>query len=214
MNDPIRCHWVNNHPLYQRYHDTEWGQPQYASHDLFEQLCLEGQQAGLSWWTVLQKREHYRQQFFRHSLQQMAMIDAAQLDQLVQDPGLIRHRAKLAAIVHNANAWLTWRQQLQQQPEPVSAEVQGLPCDDAVAQQLWQIALAPCAELLNDLRPAHRQSISALPPGRQRSQLLAHRLKKKCFVFVGPETCHAFMQAVGMLQEHDPHCEWVQPAGP
>ena len=101
-----RCAWAEGSPLYRDYHDNEWGKPQFDSRKLFEKLCLEGQQAGLSWITVLQKRENYRQAFCHFDPQKIAQMTDEDINQCMQNPGLIRHRAKLEAIVKNAKAYL------------------------------------------------------------------------------------------------------------
>lgn len=105
---PKRCHWCTSDPLYQRYHDEEWGRPVTDRRTVFEFLCLESQQAGLSWITVLRKREHYRKCFHDFDPDLISTMTDAELDTLVLDAGLIRHRAKLDAIVTNAKAWLKW----------------------------------------------------------------------------------------------------------
>ena len=106
MTKPIRCPWVGNLPIYLDYHDNEWGKPQFDNQKLFEKLCLEGQQAGLSWITVLKKREAYRQAFHHFEPERVAKMTVLDLDRCMQNEGLIRHRAKLEAIVKNAKAYL------------------------------------------------------------------------------------------------------------
>lgn len=171
-----RCRWVSDDPLYQAYHDLEWGVPQYDEAALFEMLCLEGQQAGLSWITVLKKRACYRQHFFQYSIADIAQMSDEILKEKQQDTGLIRHYAKLKAIRDNAIAW----QKMQQQ---------GI---DMVAW-LWQFA--PTAT-----RSAEGQTQSP------ESERMAKQLKKQGFKFMGATTCYAFMQAVGMVKDHEPAC--------
>ena len=102
----IRCSWAGESEIYVTYHDTEWGKPEYDSQKLFEKICLEGQQAGLSWITVLKKREAYREAFHQFDPQKIALMTDSDIDLLMQNAGLIRHRAKLEAIVKNARAYL------------------------------------------------------------------------------------------------------------
>lgn len=171
-----RCHWVGDEPLYQAYHDTEWGVPLHDEHQLFEMLCLEGQQAGLSWITVLKKRVCYRQHFFQYTIDEIAQMSDELLKEKQQDTGLIRHYAKLQAIRDNAIAWQKMRQQ-------------GID----MVEWLWQFAPT--------------ETVSAV--GRVRSpesELMAKNLKKHGFKFMGATTCYAFMQAVGMVNDHEPTC--------
>jgi DNA-3-methyladenine glycosylase I len=180
----IRCGWCSADPLYQQYHDTEWGVPQHDPQRLLEMLCLEGQQAGLSWITVLKKRQRYREQFFDFCPQQMAELTDTQLDERLQDAGLIRHRGKLVAIRTNARAWL-------------ALAAQGI--DPAV--WLWTFAPPPRAA---------RGANDPLPSQTEASQVLSKALKKNGFAFVGATTCYAFMQAVGMVNDHDATCDQVR----
>jgi DNA-3-methyladenine glycosylase I len=178
----IRCGWCSNDPLYIQYHDHEWGKPVYDEAKLFEMLCLEGQQAGLSWITVLKKRECYRKHFFQYSIEDIAKISDEELKLKLQDAGLIRHIGKLTAIRDNAIAW----QNMKQQGEKLS-------------EWLWSFV--------------HHQSINNDVPNYKNaltqtieSQNLSKMLKKKGFRFVGPTTCYAFMQAVGMVNDHENTC--------
>ncbi|MEY4515947.1 MAG: hypothetical protein RL180_293 [Pseudomonadota bacterium] len=177
---PHRCTWCNESPLYQHYHDTEWGVPQHHPHRVFELLCLEGQQAGLSWITVLKKRQRYREQFFDFCPQQVAALTDSQLDERLLDAGLIRHRGKLVAIRTNARAWL-------------AMAAQGV--DPAV--WIWTFAPPPRAA---------RGANDPLPSQTEASQALSKALKKNGFAFVGATTCYAFMQAIGMVNDHDATC--------
>lgn len=177
-----RCGWCGNDPLYQAYHDQEWGQPLYDEQQLFAMLCLEGQQAGLSWLTVLRKRNHYHQHFFQYPIAQIAALSDAELQLKSLDPGLIRHLAKLRAIRDNAQAW----QRLKQQDiDPVS----------------WLWSFSPSPRLINDI-PDYRQH----PAQTEASQQLSKALKRHGFKFIGPTICYAFMQAVGMVDDHENHC--------
>lgn len=171
-----RCSWVTNDPLYIEYHDEEWGKPEYDPQKLFELLCLEGQQAGLSWITVLKKRQHYRQHFFNFEAQKI--VDHFDPDALMQESGLIRHRAKLEAIYLNAKAYL----QMQQDNVDFS-------------QFIWSFVDGkPQKNDFNDLKEA--------PSKTEISTIMSKELKKKGFKFVGPVTCYAFMQAAGLVNDH------------
>lgn len=177
-----RCGWCSNDPLYIAYHDQEWGVPNYNEQYLFEMLCLEGQQAGLSWITVLKKREHYRTHFFQHPIEHIASLSDLDLELKLQDSGLIRHIGKLKAIRDNAIAWQNMKQQ-----------------NIDMVQWLWNfIDQQP---QLNDV-PDYKLA----PAQTEISQQLSKTLKKNGFKFVGPTTCYAFMQAIGMVNDHENNC--------
>lgn len=179
-----RCGWCSDDPLYITYHDQEWGQTLLDENRLFEMLCLEGQQAGLAWITVLRKREAYREHFFQYSIESIASLTDQQLQIKLEDASLIRHRGKLNAIRENAQAWLKLQQQ-------------GINLVD----WLWSFAQQP--RLNNDVvdyRQAPAQTIE--------SQRMSKALKQAGFKFVGPTICYAFMQAVGMVDDHENHCDF------
>ena len=177
-----RCGWCSTDPLYMDYHDTEWGKPNYDEAQLFEMLCLEGQQAGLSWITVLKKRESYRTHFFSHSIEYIAQLSDVDLEEKLLDKGLIRHIGKLKAIRDNAIAW----QKLKlEQPN--------------ISQWLWSfVGQEPVINSVLDYRQAPAQT--------EISQKMSKTLKKNGFKFVGPTTCYSFMQAVGMVNDHEDDC--------
>lgn len=177
-----RCGWCSNDPLYMAYHDHEWGKAVHDEGHLFEMLCLEGQQAGLSWITVLKKRDSYRQHFFQYSIAEIAQFSDLKLENMLQDAGLIRHIGKLKAIRDNAIAW----QHLKQQQIDVS---------------YWLWSFVEQQSILNDVAD-YRQA----PAQTDISQSLSKTLKKNGFKFVGSTTCYAFMQAVGMVDDHENHC--------
>lgn len=179
-----RCNWVSDDPLYLAYHDQEWGRPLYDGDRLFELLCLEGQQAGLSWITVLKKRAHYRHCFFGFTAGCMAALSEAQLAEFMQDSGLIRNRRKLAALVQNARAYLA----LQAQGEDFST-------------LLWSFVGG---------RPQvnHFASAEQVPASTPASVAMSKALKKRGFTFVGPTICYAFMQAAGLVNDHLTCCDW------
>lgn len=179
-----RCGWCSDDPLYMAYHDLEWGQAVFTEAHLFEMLCLEGQQAGLSWITVLKKREAYRQHFFQYSITEIAALSDDDLMLKLQDAGLIRHRGKLQAIRDNARAW----QKLKD-------------TDINVVTWLWDfVAQQPIRNDVPDYRIAPAQTDASVA--------MSKALKKNGFKFVGPTTCYAFMQAVGMVDDHENHCDF------
>ncbi|WP_347453355.1 DNA-3-methyladenine glycosylase I [Acinetobacter thermotolerans] len=179
-----RCGWCSDDPLYIQYHDQEWGQPLKDEARLFEMLCLEGQQAGLSWITVLKKREAYREHFFRHSMEFIAALSDDQLQQKLNDARLIRHIGKLTAIRDNARAWLNLKSQ-----------------NIEVVNWLWSFAQQP---ILNNSIEHYYEA----PAQTIESQQMSKALKKSGFKFVGPTICYAFMQAVGMVDDHENHCQF------
>ncbi|MDO4223699.1 MAG: DNA-3-methyladenine glycosylase I [Acinetobacter sp.] len=187
MTDHLqRCAWVSDNALYQQYHDQEWGVPVYDEFALFECLCLETQQAGLSWITVLKKRQRYREQFFHLSIAEIAQLSDADLLEKSQDAGLIRHLAKLQAIRSNAQAWLNLKQQLAAQGQDI-------------VDWFWQfVAQQP---IVRDVTQP-----SDVPAQTEISVQMSKTLKKLGFKFVGATICYAFMQAVGMVNDHENHC--------
>lgn len=173
-----RCDWVGESQIYQDYHDQEWGKPEYDSQKLFEQLCLEGQQAGLSWITVLKKRQAYREAFYQFDPHKIAEMDENEVERLMQNIGLIRHRAKLVAIIKNAKAYLA----MQAKGEDFS-------------QFIW--AFVDHQPQINNV-----PDLNAVPTKTATSVAMSKALKKKGFVFVGETICYAFMQAVGLVNDH------------
>lgn len=173
-----RCSWAGESEIYVTYHDTEWGRPEYDSQKLFEKICLEGQQAGLSWITVLKKREAYREAFHQFEPQKIALMTDSDIDLLMQNAGLIRHRAKLEAIVKNARAYLAMQARGEDFSQFIWAFVGGKP----------QINNVP--------------SLDVVPAKTAVSAAMSKALKKKGFVFVGETTCYAFMQSMGLVDDH------------
>jgi DNA-3-methyladenine glycosylase I len=174
-----RCPWVPlQHPLYVEYHDTEWGVPSRDPRHLFEMICLEGAQAGLSWWTVLQKRERYRQVFHHFEPAKVAKMTDAQLEKLLLDPGIIRHRGKILSVRQNARAWLALE-------NPVE----------------WLWSFTGGKPIVHD-----RKSMDDFISSSPESDALSKALKKAGFNFVGTTTMYAFMQAVGMVDDHTADC--------
>ena len=174
-----RCPWLpEGRPLYTQYHDEEWGVPSRDPLHLFEMICLEGMQAGLSWWTVLQKREHYRKVFHGFDPVKVAKMTDARLEKLVLDPGSIRHRGKILAIRQNAKAWLALE-------NPV--------------EFLWSFAGGKP-------KRGYSKDLSDFQTTTPESDALSKALRKAGFNFVGSTTMHAFMQAVGMVEDHTTSC--------
>ncbi|WP_349568887.1 DNA-3-methyladenine glycosylase I [Azotobacter salinestris] len=174
-----RCFWCSDDPLYQAYHDAEWGVPLHDPQRLFELLLLEGFQAGLSWFTVLKKREHYRRVLFGFDAKRLAVLDDAEIERLLQDPGIIRNRRKLEAARQNARAWLRLE-------DPAG----------------WLWSFVDGAPRINRFRtPAE------VPATTPAAEALSRALKKAGFAFVGPTICYAFMQACGMVMDHTIDCD-------
>lgn len=173
-----RCGWASSDADYIRYHDTEWGSPSRDDQHLFEMLVLESMQSGLSWLTILRKRENFRRAFSNFDIAAVAKYNAAKINKLLADPGIIRNRKKIEAAIANAQA-----------ARRVIAEVGSL------ADFLW---------LIIGNRPLVNRwkSPAEVPAVTDESQLLATELKKRGFQFLGPTTCYAFMQAVGMVNDH------------
>ena len=182
MTKITRCAWCTQDPLYQHYHDHEWGKPVYDEHQLFEMLCLEGQQAGLAWITVLKKREAYRQHFFNLAIEDIARITNEELLKKQQDPQLIRHLAKLTSIRDNAQAWLKLKSDVYH-----------------ISDWLWAFT----KHITTQQNKIDAQNI---PSYTIQSEQLASALKKRGFKFVGKTTCYAFMQACGMVNDHETRC--------
>lgn len=175
------CPWAQGE-LYLEYHDTEWGVPCRDRVRLFEKLCLEGQQAGLSWITVLKKRPRYRARFHGFEPERVAAMTDDDINDCLTDAGLIRHRGKLEAIRTNARAWL-------------AAEEQGTD----MVEWLWSFVNGhPVINHLETMADAQAQT--------PESQAMSKALKKMGFRFVGPTTCYAFMQSMGLVNDHLTSC--------
>lgn len=182
-NSPKRCHWCEADPLYVAYHDTEWGKPSRDDRYLFAMLCLEGMQAGLSWITVLKKREHYYQVFENFDPKKIAQFDEKKVDKLMTDAGIIRHRGKIEAIITNAKTYLKI---VETQP---------------FNEYLWNM-------VDNQIRENRPANFADIPTRTEVSDKMAKQLKKDGFKFVGTTICYAFMQAVGMVNDHMADCDF------
>jgi DNA-3-methyladenine glycosylase I len=178
---PRRCAWATS-PLSIRYHDEEWGTPLHDDRTLFEFLVLEGAQAGLSWETILRKREAYRAAFEGFDPARIASYGADDIARLLADPGIVRNRAKIAAALQNARVFL-----------PVQAEFGSF---DAY---IWRFGGG-------QPRVNAWRSLAELPAQTAESAAMSKDLKRRGFAFVGPTICYAFMQAVGMVNDHTTDC--------
>jgi len=181
-NEKQRCGWVTADALYQEYHDTEWGVPQYEDDILFEFLILEGLQAGLSWITILKRREFYREVLDGFTAAKIAIYDREKMLQLMSDTRLIRNSLKMAAIVKNANAFLQ-----------VQAE------RGSFSTYIWEF-------VGGKPRQNNWSSLQEVPAQTTESNAMSRALKKKGFSFVGPTICYAYMQAIGMVNDHVKDC--------
>jgi len=177
-----RCAWCGEDTLYQQYHDTEWGVPSFDDRHLFEMLILEGAQAGLSWITVLKKRARYQQLFDHFDAAKIALYDDRKIEQLLQDPGIIRNRLKVNSAIVNARLFLEIQSQY-----------------GSFSEYIWQF-------INGEPRRNHWESISSIPANTKESDIMSKALKKKGFKFVGSTICYAYMQSVGMVNDHTTDC--------
>lgn len=180
--EKIRCAWSGNDPLYQQYHDTEWGIPVHDDRHLFEMLNLEGAQAGLSWITILRKRENYRAAFDNFDASVIAHYEEAKIAELLANPGIVRNKLKVAGVVKNAQAFLQAQKEFGSFDAYIWRFVNGQP-------------------LINQ-----RASLREIPSQTPEAEAMSKDLKKRGFTFVGPTICYAFMQAVGMVNDHTIDC--------
>ena len=173
-----RCHWCNGAPEFFAYHDTEWGFPVVNDHRLFEKLCLESFQSGLSWRTILAKRENFRAAFHNFDFDKIAQFTELDVERLLQDKGIIRHRGKIEAVINNAKR---------------AQEIVG--SEGSLAAYVWRFEPGVG-------KMAESQTVSATAA----SIALSKDLKKRGWKFVGPTTVHAFMQAMGLINDHAAEC--------
>lgn len=175
---PSRCEWALGDPLLLAYHDGEWGVPSHDDRHLFELLTLEGAQAGLSWLTILRKREGYRKAFAGFDPEAVARFGPGDVARLLADPGVVRNRAKIESAIANAGRVLELQDEL-----------------GSFAAYLWSfVDGAPVV--------GRRRSLAELPAETELSRALSRDLKRRGFRFVGPTVCYAFMQAVGLVNDH------------
>ena len=177
-----RCGWVSDDPLYLAYHDEEWGVPVHDDRKLFEMLILEGAQAGLSWITILRRRESYRQAFDGFDPERIARYTPKKIEKLLQDPGIIRNRLKVEGTVRNARAFLALR-------------------DEAGSLDAFLWRFVGGKPLQN-----RRASLGEVPAETAESKAMSKELRRRGFTFVGPTILYAFMQAVGMVNDHTLGC--------
>ena len=177
-----RCQWAGNDPLYQKYHDEEWGVPVHNDQKLFEMLILEGAQAGLSWITILRKRENYRKAFSNFDAKKIAKYDSKKVEQLLLNEGIVRNKLKIASTIQNAKLFLELQKEF-----------------GSFDKYIWQFTAG---------KPVKNnwKSLKEIPPKTKESDAMSKDLKKRGFKFVGSTICYAFMQAVGMVNDHTVDC--------
>jgi DNA-3-methyladenine glycosylase I len=183
MNEnETRCSWVNQDPLYINYHDHEWGVPVYDDRLLFEYINLEGAQAGLSWYTILKKRDNYRQAFDHFEPEKIINYDESKVAELLQNEGIVRNKLKINAVITNAKAFFKIVDEFGSFQAYIWSFVDGKPIQN------------------------HFKVSSEVPATTEISDRLSKDLKKRGFKFVGSTICYAFMQAVGMVNDHIATC--------
>jgi DNA-3-methyladenine glycosylase I len=177
-----RCSWAGDDALYQEYHDTEWGVPLHDDRRLFEFLVLEGAQAGLSWITILRKRENYRAAFDGFDAERIAAYGANKIESLLQDAGIVRNRLKVQAAITNARKFLDVQDEF-----------------GSFDRFIWQF-------VDGKTRQNRWRSMAEVPASTTESDALSRELKRRGFKFVGPTICYAHMQATGMVNDHTTDC--------
>jgi DNA-3-methyladenine glycosylase I len=182
-----RCVWVSDDPLYIAYHDDEWGVPVHDDRVLFEFLILEGAQAGLSWITILKKRENYRKVLDGFDPRKIALYDDAKVRALLADPGIVRNRLKIAATIQNAKSFLAVQKEF-----------------GSFDAYIWQF-------IGGKPKHNHWKNIAEAPAKTAESDAMSKDLLKRGFKFVGSTICYAFMQAVGMVNDHTTDCFCYRP---
>lgn len=182
-----RCGWCGTDPLYVAYHDEEWGVPQHDDHRLFEKLILEGAQAGLSWITILRKREAYRRAFQGFDPEKVAAMTEAELEAVLQDPGIVRNRLKVFAARKNALAFLAVQREYGSFDAFLWAFVGGRP------------------------KVNHPRTLAEVPAVTPEAEALSKALKKRGFTFIGPTIMYAYLQSMGLVDDHLTTC-WRKPA--
>ena len=180
--EKIRCGWAGSDPLYCRYHDNEWGVPVHDDRQLFEFLILEGAQAGLSWITILKKRDAYRLAFSNFEPESVAAFDEAKVLELMGNAGIVRNRLKITAAITNARAFMQVREEF-----------------GSFDAYIWSFTAGKTLQNC-------RSSLADLPVCTDESERMSRDLKKRGFKFVGSTICYAFMQAIGMVNDHTVDC--------
>ena len=187
VSDKNRCEWANGDPLYEKYHDTEWGVPVYDDNKIFEFLVLEGFQAGLSWITILRKRENFRKAFSKFDPVKIAKYKDAKIEKLMQDAGIIRNRQKILATVNNAQRFLEVQKEF-----------------GTFSKYIWSFTKGK--PVINKLK-----KMSDIPAKTGHAEKISKDLKKRGFKFVGPTILYAHMQAAGMVNDHVMSCpRWIE----
>ncbi|RUT79597.1 DNA-3-methyladenine glycosylase I [Ancylomarina longa] len=180
--EKTRCAWAGSNPLYKSYHDTEWGVPLHDDQMLFEFLILEGAQAGLSWITILRKRENYREAFDNFDPNIIVDYTTSKVEELMQNEGIVRNRRKIEATIKNAKAFLEVQREF-----------------GSFNEYIW--SFTDGKSIINRWK-----DLSELPASTKESIAMSKDLKKRGFTFVGPTICYAFMQATGMVNDHTTDC--------
>ncbi len=180
------CSWCHGDPLYIEYHDTEWGVPLRDDQKMFEFLVLESFQAGLSWWTILKKRENFREAFDNFDAQKIAQYDEDKILKLLNDEGIVRHRAKIEATINNAQRYLEMKER-----------------GKGLSDYFW--SFVDDTPIINN-----RTSLSEVPAKTELSDFIAKDLKKKGFKFLGSTTVYAHLQAAGLVNDHLTTCPQFQ----
>ena len=178
---PLRCSWCGDDPLYVHYHDTEWGFAVRDDQKLFEKICLEGFQAGLSWITILRKRENFRRAFCDFDIEQVAAFSQDDVARILGDAGVVRHRGKIEATINNAQRC-----------------TELFTTNESLATLIWSFAPSDAEQ--------KAESVAGIPAQTQASQRLSKELRKRGWKFVGPTTMYAFMQSMGIVNDHVASC--------
>jgi DNA-3-methyladenine glycosylase I len=182
MHPLSRCAWAGNDPLYQKYHDEEWGLPVHNDRKLFEMLILEGAQAGLSWITILRKRKNYRKAFDNFDARKISKYNSKKINALLKNEGIVRNRLKIAATIQNAKLFLEVQKEF-----------------GSFDRYIWQF-------VGGKPKVSKWKTLKEIPAKTIESDAMSKDLKKRGFKFVGSTICYAFMQAVGMVNDHTADC--------
>lgn len=188
-NKTERCPWCSHDPIYQDYHDHVWGRPRYDSQDLFAKLCLDGQQAGLSWITILKKEQSYYAAYDEFQPEKIIYYDQAKIDSLLLNSGVVRNKLKVQSIIKNAKGYLAIENE-----------------HGSFSDFIWSFVEGRVIQ-------NRRQTMADVPVSTLESEAMSKALKKYGFNFVGPTICYAFMQAVGMVNDHLINCPQWQECG-
>lgn len=172
-----RCKWAESHELFIPYHDNEWGKPCYDDFKLFEMLCLESAQSGLSWLTILKKRDNYRKAFHNFDFTKISKYDQKKVEELLNNEGIVRHRGKIEACINNAKKVIELRKEFA-----------------SFSNYIWHFV-------------DHKPILSGDQPSKTKlSEFISKDLKRRGFKFVGSTTCYSFMQACGLVNDHNKYC--------